>query len=207
VGEWRVTANVASATFLTGSFARGLEFVDVVGSLADAVNHHPDVDLRYSLVTIRLTTHDIHALSERDVVLARRISEAARELGLSLVEQKEWGVLMERGRDIADEQIAACNRRDIDGFVNCYAEGARVVQPDGSLLASGRDEIRARYGELFEQSPHLRAEIGNRIDVGAAVIDEERVTGFVLPGMPPEIHAAIVYRVEDGLIQDAHLYG
>jgi hypothetical protein len=53
----------------------------------------------------------------------------------------------------------------------------------------------------------LHAEISNRIEVGAVVIDEERVTGFMLPGMPLEIHAAVVYRVANGLIQDAHLYG
>jgi|HubBroStandDraft_1064217.scaffolds.fasta_scaffold94463_2 hypothetical protein len=114
---------------------------------------------------------------------------------------------MTTAREVVDEQIAAYNRRDIDGFVACYADSAKVVQPDGSLLATGRDEIRARYGELFEQSPDLRAEISNRIEVGAIIIDEERVTGFVLPGMPPEIHAAVVYRVADGLIQDAYLYG
>lgn len=81
VGAWSVTGNIASATFLTGSFARGVDFVDVIGSLANEANHHPDVDLRYSLVTIRLTTHDVHALSDLDVALARRISEAAHELG------------------------------------------------------------------------------------------------------------------------------
>jgi 4a-hydroxytetrahydrobiopterin dehydratase len=83
VGEWRVTADVASATFLTGSFARGVKFVDVIGTLADAANHHPDIDIRYSLVTIRLTTHDLGALSELDVALARHISEAAQELGIA----------------------------------------------------------------------------------------------------------------------------
>ena len=83
VGEWRVTANVASATFRTNSFARGVEFIDVIGSLADSANHHPDVDLRYSSVTVRLTTHDVHALSERDVSLARDISHAARDLGIT----------------------------------------------------------------------------------------------------------------------------
>jgi hypothetical protein len=114
---------------------------------------------------------------------------------------------MATARDVVDQQIAAYNRRDIDGFVACYADNAVVVQPDGSLLASGHDEIRARYGELFEQSPDLRAEILNRIEVGAVVIDEERVSGFVLPGMPSEIHAAVLYRVAEGLIQDAHLYG
>jgi uncharacterized protein (TIGR02246 family) len=110
-------------------------------------------------------------------------------------------------REVVDEQIDAYNRRDVDGFAACYAENATVVQPDGTLLATGRDEIRARYGELFQQSPDLRAEISNRIELGDIIIDEEHVTGFVYPGMPSEIHAAAVYRVADGLIQDAHLYG
>ena len=99
---------------------------------------------------------------------------------------------MMTAQEVVDQQIAAYNRRDLDGFVACYAPDATVVQPDGSLLASGRDEIRARYGELFEGSPNLRAEISNRIEVGSVVIDEERVTGFVLPNMPSEIHAAVV---------------
>lgn len=114
---------------------------------------------------------------------------------------------MAKASDVVDEQISAYNRRDLDGFVACYADDAKVVQPDGSLLASGQNEIRARYGELFEHSPDLQAEIRNRIEVGDVVIDEERVTGFVLPGMPPEIHAAVVYHVSNGLIQNVHLYG
>jgi len=51
--------------------------------LADAANHHPDVDLRYAGVTVRLWTHDVNGLSERDVELARRISAAARQLAVA----------------------------------------------------------------------------------------------------------------------------
>jgi 4a-hydroxytetrahydrobiopterin dehydratase len=54
--------------------------VDAIGRLADAANHHPDVDLRYRGVTVRLVSHDVEGLSERDVELARQISAAAREL-------------------------------------------------------------------------------------------------------------------------------
>jgi len=71
-----------SAHFRTGSFAAGVGLVDVIGELADAANHHPDVDLRYSRVIVRLVTHEVDGLSERDVELARQISAAARSLGL-----------------------------------------------------------------------------------------------------------------------------
>src|SRR5207245_2117290 len=54
--------------------------VDAIGRLADAAHHHPAVDLRDEGVTVRLWTHDVDGLSERDVKLARQISAAAREL-------------------------------------------------------------------------------------------------------------------------------
>jgi len=108
--------------------------------------------------------------------------------------------------EVIDRQLAAYNGRDLDAFVACYATDATVVQPDNSILASGHQQIRERYGELFAASPNLRAEIPNRIEVGTVVVDEERVTGFVLPGMPSEIHAAVVYRVLGDLIQEARLF-
>lgn len=81
VEDWRVLMNGACAHFRTGTFATGVRLVDVIGELADAANHHPDVDLRYSGVTVRLMTHEIDGLSQRDVELARQISVAARALG------------------------------------------------------------------------------------------------------------------------------
>ena len=80
VEDWRVVGDGAYAHFRTGSFAAGVALVDAIGRLADAANHHPDVDLRYRGVTVRLVSHDVEGLSERDVELARRISAAAREL-------------------------------------------------------------------------------------------------------------------------------
>lgn len=80
VADWRVLFEGACSHFRTGSFAAGVALVDAIGRLADAANHHPDIDLRYESVTVRLTTHDIGGLSERDVELARQISSAAREL-------------------------------------------------------------------------------------------------------------------------------
>jgi 4a-hydroxytetrahydrobiopterin dehydratase len=82
VADWRALFNGACAHFRTSSFAQGLELVDAIGRLADAANHHPDIDLRYRGVTVRLVTHDVDGLSERDVDLARHISLAARERGI-----------------------------------------------------------------------------------------------------------------------------
>jgi 4a-hydroxytetrahydrobiopterin dehydratase len=70
--------------FRTGSFTAGAQLVHAISELAglDDHDHHPDLDLRYGGVTVRLITitDDYYGLSERDVKLARQISAAAREL-------------------------------------------------------------------------------------------------------------------------------
>jgi len=79
---WRALFEGGHACFRTGSFAAGVRFVEAIGRLADVAGHHPDVDLRYDAVTVRLSTHDSLSLTDRDVSLAREISKAANDLGI-----------------------------------------------------------------------------------------------------------------------------
>lgn len=80
--DWRVLAGRLHGTFRTRSMVRGIELVTRIGEVAEELNHHPDVDLRYYRVHVTLTTHAAHGLTERDVTLAGRISDAAAELGI-----------------------------------------------------------------------------------------------------------------------------
>jgi 4a-hydroxytetrahydrobiopterin dehydratase len=84
VEDWRVLGEGACTYFRTGSFAAGARLVDAIGQLAGLDDHHPDVDLRWEGVTVRLATvtDDYYGLSERDLELARQISAVARELGM-----------------------------------------------------------------------------------------------------------------------------
>lgn len=81
---WRVDGDVARATFGTASFATGVALLNRIADLAEDANHHPDLDLRYASLTVRLTTHDAGALTRRDVDLATAITAAAADLGLSV---------------------------------------------------------------------------------------------------------------------------
>jgi hypothetical protein len=58
-----------------------------------------------------------------------------------------------------------------------------VQSTDRCTLITGIE--RATYGALFANSPALRAEVPTRMRVGELVIDEERVRGLNLPGLPP----------------------
>ncbi|MEU8232692.1 4a-hydroxytetrahydrobiopterin dehydratase [Actinoplanes sp. NPDC048967] len=65
----------------TRDFAAGLAIVDAIGAAAETMDHHPDLDLRYTHVDIRLTSHDVRAVTSRDLRLARTISTIAADAG------------------------------------------------------------------------------------------------------------------------------
>jgi 4a-hydroxytetrahydrobiopterin dehydratase len=54
-------------------FADSLAYVNAVGALAEEMDHHPDIDIRWNTVTLRLTTHSARGLTDLDLDLARRI--------------------------------------------------------------------------------------------------------------------------------------
>ncbi len=81
--DWRQLLQALHARFRTGDFATGLALVNRIGALAEAANHHPDVDLRYSLVDVRLQSHDAGGITSRDLALAREISAAAAALDVA----------------------------------------------------------------------------------------------------------------------------
>ncbi|WP_199423665.1 VOC family protein [Actinotalea solisilvae] len=80
--HWRVVLGRLEAVFRTGSFARGAELVRRLAAVADDLDHHPDVILRYPSVLVRTVTHDAGGLTERDVRLAAAVSALADELGI-----------------------------------------------------------------------------------------------------------------------------
>jgi 4a-hydroxytetrahydrobiopterin dehydratase len=51
----------------------GIDFVVRIAGLAEAANHHPDVDIRYTKVTVTLSTHDAGGITVKDLDLAKEI--------------------------------------------------------------------------------------------------------------------------------------
>ena len=71
--DWQIEDGELALQVEHASFAGALGFVVSVGALAEAADHHPDIDLRYRTVFLRLATHDVGALTQLDVELARAI--------------------------------------------------------------------------------------------------------------------------------------
>jgi 4a-hydroxytetrahydrobiopterin dehydratase len=70
---WERRGGAICRTFSFADFARAMDFVNRVAALAEAMDHHPDIDIRYSKVTLTLSTHDAGGLTDRDLALAEKI--------------------------------------------------------------------------------------------------------------------------------------
>lgn len=88
LSDWRVLLGRLHTRFSTPDFSAGARFVSRIADVADELNHHPDVDLRYPHVSISTVSHDVGELTTRDRDLAIAVSAVARELGLPAVPEE-----------------------------------------------------------------------------------------------------------------------
>jgi 4a-hydroxytetrahydrobiopterin dehydratase len=68
---------VLSKTFQFDTFPAGITFVSRVADAAEAAQHHPDIDIRYTKITCMLTTHDAGGITQKDLDMASEIERAA----------------------------------------------------------------------------------------------------------------------------------
>lgn len=83
VGDWVQDGSGVAVTFRTGDFATGARLFAAIADLAEAANHHPDVEVSYPKVRVRLETHSAGGLTRKDARLAAEISRAAAGLGIA----------------------------------------------------------------------------------------------------------------------------
>ena len=68
--QWALNGESLQRTFNFDDFIAAIAFVNRVADLAETMQHHPDIMIRYSKVTLTLTTHDASGLTERDFSFA-----------------------------------------------------------------------------------------------------------------------------------------
>jgi 4a-hydroxytetrahydrobiopterin dehydratase len=74
---WDEVDNALQRTFSFADFREALAFVNRVGELAEAENHHPDIAVNYNKVTLRWWTHTAGGITDRDRELAAKSSGLA----------------------------------------------------------------------------------------------------------------------------------
>ena len=71
---WKRRGIEIQKMFTHKDFARAMGFVQSVALLAEKMNHHPDIDIRWNKVILSLSTHSAGGLTEKDFALAKQIN-------------------------------------------------------------------------------------------------------------------------------------
>jgi 4a-hydroxytetrahydrobiopterin dehydratase len=75
---WARRGGALTKTYTFQTFPQGIEFVKRVADVAERMDHHPDLDIRYTKVTCTLSTHSAGGITRKDFELARSIEPLSR---------------------------------------------------------------------------------------------------------------------------------
>lgn len=185
--HWRLVLGRLHTTVATGSFVRGLELVQRVTEVAEALGHHPDVDLRYPVVHLSLVSHDVGGLTERDVALARKVSRVLDELGLEATPREPQA--LEIAIDALDIPAVVPFWRAVLGYAD-EAPGASqiptaLVDPAGigpSVWFQQMDAPRPQRNRIHldVSVPHDEAEerVAAALAAGGTLVRDTRAPAF-----------------------------
>ena len=167
----------------TGDFATGLQVLNAIGAAAEELNHHPDLDLRYSRIDVRLSSHDAGGITDRDIRLARRIEQIAAAAGVDLeragLTRVELGLDSPDGGRLGPFWAAVLNTKHVSG------EGYEDVgDPNGVLpliwfQPSGSDEPRQRWHpDVWVEVDEVQPRIDAAVAAGGRLVSDERAPRF-----------------------------
>lgn len=167
----------------TSDFATGLALVDAIGAAAEQLDHHPDLDLRYGHLGVRLTSHDTGGITGRDIRLARRISALVADADLELdavhLSRVELGLDTPAAATIlpfwaAVQAVAPPPEPDAD----------ELPDPSGSsptlwFQASGSEEPRQRWHpDIWVDPADVQPRIDAALATGGTLVSEEEAPSF-----------------------------
>jgi len=74
VKGWKLNGSTIVRIVRKKDFVQAMGFVQSVAMLAERMDHHPDIDIRWNTVTLTLTTHSAGGLTGKDFTLAQQIN-------------------------------------------------------------------------------------------------------------------------------------
>ena len=77
LSSWRAERGAISRTYETEGWGTTLMLVNAIGFVAEAADHHPDLEVSWAKVVVRLSTHSAGGITDKDIALAREIERLA----------------------------------------------------------------------------------------------------------------------------------
>ncbi|WP_181310750.1 4a-hydroxytetrahydrobiopterin dehydratase [Nocardioides campestrisoli] len=186
LADWRQLFHALQTRYATGDFATGLALLTEIGRAAEEADHHPDLDLRYGHLNVRLYSHDAGGVTRRDLRLAQRISELAAARGVVAVPQL---------LSAAEVALDTPDRARVEPFWRAVLaepqphEG-EVRDDSGDLprlwfQASGSEEPRQRFHlDVMVPSDQARARIEAALAAGGVLVDDGMAPTFTVLADP-----------------------
>ncbi|MEM0074958.1 MAG: 4a-hydroxytetrahydrobiopterin dehydratase [Conexivisphaerales archaeon] len=75
---WNTEGDFITKTFKFREFMDGIEFINEVAKIAEKLEHHPDIHVRYTTVKLALQSHDEGGITMRDIRLAKAIEKSLK---------------------------------------------------------------------------------------------------------------------------------
>lgn len=192
--DWVLLRHALHTRLRTSSWALGMRLLTAISEMAEEADHHPDVDLRYGHLDIRLTSHDVGGVTGRDIRLARRIS--------ALVAGEDVAVVPDE-LSVVEVALDTPDTAAVRGFWDAVLAGRPGEDPDEVsdatgrtpslwFQASGSDEPRQRF-HLDVTVPLAQAQerIAAAVAAGGTIVSEADAPRFVVLADPDGNHACI----------------
>jgi 4a-hydroxytetrahydrobiopterin dehydratase len=185
LADWRILFSTLHARFRTGDFATGLRLVNRIGEEAESMNHHPDLDLSYPLLNVRLMSHDAGGVTDRDITLARKITQFAADLGVT-ADPAAVSVL-ELALDTWDHTAIKPFWKAVLAMSDSSAYDEEIVDPGGALptlwfqKTDEHDEPRQRFHLDIRVPPEVAEDrIAAALAAGGTLVSEEHAPTFTV---------------------------
>ena len=80
---WKGGTDAIQRTVSAPDFPTAIRIVDDIATIAEEMDHHPDIDIRWRKLHFSLATHAMGGVTDNDLRLARRMDEVASKHGAS----------------------------------------------------------------------------------------------------------------------------
>jgi 4a-hydroxytetrahydrobiopterin dehydratase len=77
IDGWKLRGDAIQKTYTFRDFRQSIAFVNAVADAAEAMDHHPNIEIKDNTVSMTLSTHSEGGLTENDFALATQIDAAA----------------------------------------------------------------------------------------------------------------------------------
>lgn len=164
----------------TPDFASALALVVAIGEVAERQDHHPDLDLRYGRVDVRTHSHDVGAVTSRDIRLARAISTLVADVGLELevstVSPVKWALDSPQLAAVKPFWAAVLSMRD--GGDDGIRDADGVTTPVW-FQSSGDEEPRQHWHpDVWVDPAQVQPRIDAAVAAGGVLVSDQDAPRF-----------------------------